>query len=448
MLRSVSSLLPLPLLLVLIGCPPATEPAEPSPPANPLAQKAADPWAGQASGDGLTLTLERAGAGYTGTLVLDGQSFPLTAAAKGEQLEGVFTSGGAEFAFVVTRDEAGRRVLESGGTRYTLAPEAAPVPANPLARAAPTPAPAPTPPAPPTVAPPAQPDPPPPARPEERPVSPASTADWPSWRHAIGASFRYPPGWTVQEGEGAVLLTPPDQALQDGQPLEAFFLVSLPAEGVGDPSDPRALEFVAAQMGQMFPHLTRAGEPQRLTLGDPVAAHTFEGTSPAGVKVRARVYLKVLRDTGLLAVAVGEVGRITARDPVVQQLVSTFTMGEQQLQPRLVGAWRAVSHYSSGNFGSTSVTYLTLRPDGVCVMSSRLLASATHTDMGGAETGWTGADSGEGGAHHGRWSADDETLYLRWSDGDAGEFSYECTGSKLMLTPSGGGKPRLYDRAQ
>lgn len=440
MLRTASPLLPLPLLLALLGCPGAGPAGQPA--ANPLA-KDADPWVGEASGDGLTLSLERADAGYTGALTLDGQTFPLTAALEGERLEGTFRSGEAAFPFVVTLADGGRRVLESGGTRYTLTPEAPPAPENPLARAAPAPA-APTP-----VAPAAQSQPPAPGRPEERPVSPAaSTADWPSWRHAIGVAFRYPPGWTAKESEGVVLLTPPDQALQDGQPLEAFFLVGVPAEGVSDPSDPRAVQFVAAQIGRMFPHLAQAGEPERLTLGDPVAAHTFEGTSPAGVKVRARVYLKILRDTGLLAVAVGEVGRIAARDPVVQQLVSTFSMGEQQLQPRLVGAWRAERHYSSGDFGSTSVTYLTLRADGGCLMSSRLLASSTHTDMGGNPTGSTAVDSGEGDADHGRWSADEKTLWMRWDDGSVGEFSYECTGSNLMLTPSGGGKPRLYDRAQ
>jgi hypothetical protein len=90
-------------------------------------------WSGTYVGQQLSIDLTAAGAGgYSGTIHMGNQQFPLTAqmAANG-QLNGTFTSGGNAFAFaaVVNGDDM---TLASGGSTYTLHRKPA-APVNPLA---------------------------------------------------------------------------------------------------------------------------------------------------------------------------------------------------------------------------------------------------------------------------------------------------------------------------
>lgn len=85
---------------------------------NPLAAAAA--FAGTFAGDGLTLTLERGGDGYVGSLTYQGQTYPVTARDAGaDALAGEFVSGADAFAFDLVR-EGDRLTLTTGSTRFTL----------------------------------------------------------------------------------------------------------------------------------------------------------------------------------------------------------------------------------------------------------------------------------------------------------------------------------------
>jgi hypothetical protein len=418
---------------------------------NPLARATSDPWAGGYAGDGLELTLERDPAGaYTGRLRLGGQDFPVEAHPEGEGLLGSFSSGGQSFPLALQR--AGEVLqLESEGNLYQLTPQR---PANPLARAGGAPPP-PPPPAPPPAG-----SSPPPTPSTARDTSNARRATsqgvdrqgWQSFRHQLGPELRYPKGWRVQEAEGGLALTPHDQAMQDGQPLEVFFVFGVPTEGVSRADDPRAVQFVEAQVRQMFPFLSRQGELDRFVVGSGEGiALTLTGTNPQNqLPIRARTYLAILQDYGLILLAVGESKRIQAREPVAQAIAESFHMGQAKLDPALAGQWRHEEHYFSGEFSSTTLRYLTLRADGRCFSSGRLLASMTHRDSGGDMTGSSTADTGDPqgpDVDRGRWTAANKRLILIWDDGTQEVWDYHLEGNSMLLKPrSGGSKNKLYER--
>jgi hypothetical protein len=85
--------------------------------ANPLAAPA---FAGTFTGDGVTLTLERGGDGYVGSLTYQGQTYPVTAReSSSDALTGTFVSGADSFAFELARS-GDQLTLTTGSTRFTL----------------------------------------------------------------------------------------------------------------------------------------------------------------------------------------------------------------------------------------------------------------------------------------------------------------------------------------
>lgn len=85
--------------------------------ANPLAAPA---FAGTFAGDGVTLTLERGGDGYVGSLTYRGQTYPVTAReSSSDALTGAFVSGADSFAFELVRS-GDQLTLTTGSTRFTL----------------------------------------------------------------------------------------------------------------------------------------------------------------------------------------------------------------------------------------------------------------------------------------------------------------------------------------
>ncbi len=97
--------------------PPTQDPFAPGG-ANPLAP-GGDPFVGTFTGDGISLTLRGDASRYEGELHYGGQTYPVMAQASGQQLMGVFLSGGTEFTF--SGMLSGTMLeFESGGTRMLL----------------------------------------------------------------------------------------------------------------------------------------------------------------------------------------------------------------------------------------------------------------------------------------------------------------------------------------
>lgn len=120
---------------------------------------------------------------YTGSLELEGQTYPVTARGDATQLSGQFTVNGISFPFTA-RTTGNRMVLTSGGVDHILGKET--VTTNPLAR--------------PSVAP--------------LPQSPASGT---MHKHSLGFTVRLAPNWTATESSEGLLLLPPGVDFQQGR---------------------------------------------------------------------------------------------------------------------------------------------------------------------------------------------------------------------------------------
>jgi hypothetical protein len=384
-----------PLLVLALAMPALAQPT------NPLAR---DPWAGTYAGAELKVTLERKDGGYTGTIVLGDQRLPLTARLAGATLEGTFESQGHPFAFTATLDGA-TLVLVTGGATHRVPREGA---APPAATSVP--------------------------------------ADWQTYRHALGYGLRYPPGWTLQETELGLTLTPPDLARDEaGQPLEALLINVVPTEGVQKPDDPRALQYVDHVLAQLMPFLRRTGAPAPRALGAWQAVElSYAGKNPTGRDIRGVVLLGISGSEAVLLLLVGDAAKLPAREGVARRVFASAGKGEAQRDARLVGTWRNERYYTSGTFSSTSSHTLILRADGSAADDGQVLANMQHKDSGGNDRGSTHVDSGNRPTGGATWAADGRRLVIRWPDGTTSEWEYELAPGNLLL--KGSGQPRLYEK--
>ncbi len=120
---------------------PSPQQQMPAPGANPLAAGGGqgDPFAGNYTGNGISLQLQAGQGGYTGSLTFQGQSFPVQARAQGGQLQGAFSAGGQQYTFQAAVQGTSMTLVSDGNTYQLTRQGGAPAPANPLAqqRAAP-----------------------------------------------------------------------------------------------------------------------------------------------------------------------------------------------------------------------------------------------------------------------------------------------------------------------
>jgi hypothetical protein len=102
---------------------------------NPL--KRSDPFMGRFEGDQVALELTGSNGQYTGTMTIQGQTFPASARAAGATANGMMQAGGRNFPFTLVPTENGLK-LASEGSEYLLerhsasgsAVQATPVPAK------------------------------------------------------------------------------------------------------------------------------------------------------------------------------------------------------------------------------------------------------------------------------------------------------------------------------
>ena len=116
--------------------PNAPAPASAPPADNPLARHVTT-FAGSYKGDELAVDLAGEEGHYTGTMTFHDKTFPLTAHAEGNKLDGTFQASGSSFHFTANLDGNTLTLLSDGNTyvmkRVPPVP-AAPPPKNPLAQ--------------------------------------------------------------------------------------------------------------------------------------------------------------------------------------------------------------------------------------------------------------------------------------------------------------------------
>jgi len=88
-------------------------------------QIAADRYSGTYTGKDLRVELRAAAGGYTGTLHVQGQSFPLAARETGNQLSGTFSSGANRFPFQATLSDGQLRLISDNSEHLLFRASAA-----------------------------------------------------------------------------------------------------------------------------------------------------------------------------------------------------------------------------------------------------------------------------------------------------------------------------------
>jgi len=261
------------------------------------------------------------------------------------------------------------------------------------------------------------------------------------YRHVIGFEFWYPEGWKVTRQGELLQLIPPDAAMSPEGPKEIYLIggESVAEDGITRPDDPRVASYFDAQMRSLAPFLERAGEPKLLKtpFGQGIVM-VWEGKSPKGDVIRARVLACIMKQSGISLITLGFKDIVAKRDALTRQIFDSFGFGEGQKDPVLVGQWSLLkttgitntspfeTDWSRARAVSDEKTTLTLRADGTWtrVVEWHMIAIA----------GGVSLESKDRDVTEGRWNAGNGKLVLI-SKGDVWEeCRYRVDGADLRLT--------------
>jgi hypothetical protein len=409
--------------------------------------------AGAYKGAEVTLTLKAGtGGALTGTVQQGGKTYPVTARATAEDgVEGAFKAGDDSFDFKASLGGDGKTlVFETGGTTHLLARQggaavgkaanplagsaAKPKPSNPFAETGGTPA----------VA-------------ESKPVgtakASAATGDWKTYSHPAGVSFKYPGGWTMREGDGAVVLVPPGvTVVPNTLPTEVYLMRANPAPSISRVDDPAVIALYDKEMTPMAQVLQRTDGPEPLTVGAQKGmALTWVGTNPqTGKAVEARLYATLQSGIVLTLAAVGDKDKLAAREKTARAIFESLQGKEGERDPRLVGEWQGgvvdngklltgVGGRTTGSTASDSSKRFRFLADGSVleITHSRTIVIAAGASL----------DSGDNyETKKGRWTAGDGRLTISFEDGRAINAGYQFNGNTLVVQYPNGSKQQFARR--
>ncbi|MEM9020819.1 MAG: hypothetical protein AAGC44_09665 [Planctomycetota bacterium] len=258
---------------------------------------------------------------------------------------------------------------------------------------------------------------------------------WKTYEHALGATFRYPPNWTVQETTAGVVLAP-DDALA-GQ--EMIVVTGTQVQGQTDPTSPQ----VAARMDQlvasMMPSLRRSQSPEPVqTRHGQAALYRYQGNTFDNKTVQGMVYFAVKDDIALGLTLLAEPSRIGDRAEVVQTIFSTLGMRAQQAStpgaeagrggastddPRLIGRFRGeVLNNNTEIYINTQLVYI-FNPDGTFYSGAQSHFNGSERDYN-QNIIWSVNESTDGSVQRGRWSARNGIVTIVWDGGGRSVFAY------------------------
>ena len=390
---------------------------------NPLAPS--DPFQGTFKNAQLTLTLQGTLEQYSGTIIFNGQTFPIKARKTGNTtLEGTFQNQGYEFPFTISLQNTNLS-FSTGGVTYSLNKETT---MNPSEQ---TP---------------------------QNPLNPLGTFEktGKTYRHPLGFTFGYPETWKIQEGQGGLTLIPPDLKTNAYGPAEVYFIFGAPSPGISRPEDVRVIQYLQQTMMMLAPFLQYTGKVESLVVGNTTGAIlTWEGQNPMGAKVRARVFVMIYKDFALAMSALGEIQHLELRENTLKEIFSSFGVGEGEQDPRIVGSWRNTyshtSRTSTESFNIASDRYMILKPDGTFLAGGQAIFGGEQRDSSGEQTSSTSGDTGQKLNEQGRWGTRGNQLFLLWSDG--GYAEYQCVlegqpGQRNLLLAPPNGKKQLWEEVR
>ncbi len=256
-----------------------------------------------------------------------------------------------------------------------------------------------------------------------------------TYAHAIGFSFWYPDGWTVADMGDGLQLTPPNAATKDGQAQEMYFITGQPLEGTGvtaisDPKIAPVLDLFV--QGKISSAMQRKKEPAAVTMTNGQGMlYEWDAAGLNNATVHTRIYACVLKNWGVMFVAVGAKDIVVKREAEMKAIFNSFGFEAGKQDPAVVGAWfllatRELRNEDNVNFTSDDPRRATSVSDEQITVELRADGSVTRTSIyrmiaGGGAAGGAGKvwiDTGDQKTvTQGRWNAGNGTLVLMWQDG-------------------------------
>jgi hypothetical protein len=152
------------------------------------------------------------------------------------------------------------------------------------------------------------------------------------YRHAAGFSFRYPDDWTVTEQEGVIQLVPPNAVSTAEGPMELYFLAveDISEYSIQRPDDPMVLEYLDQQVLSLSPALQRTGTISSINMRAGKGAIVDWAASGTGGEVRARAFVGIIKNNGVILMGMGLKERVEARDQTLRQMFNSLGVGDPQ----------------------------------------------------------------------------------------------------------------------
>lgn len=328
--------------------------------------------AGSYSNQELKLQLRDAGAGsYSGTLMLEGQTYPLSAQGTASQLKGEFSAGGNRFAFTA-RVDGMRMTLNSAGVDHVLSRDAAP-----------------------------------------------AGAAGALYRHSLGYSLRLAPGWTATENPDGIILLPAGAGYDAGRSDNAEVYIAMVRDGYSPAEEAKLVQELSGAFTQGTGSVQRNGVREPMSFGSRQgAAYRWDIRDPKlGRNVAFDIFGAPEGGRYFAMISVGTAERVRQREGEVRQMMAslafeapkplaagpsaagpladTTPLAQQWLQKLRGRMIRQMYVYS----GMSSDKYHYINADGSYVYKS---SSMVSIDVSGA----SGMSSG-GAANRGRWKIRD-----------------------------------------
>ncbi len=251
------------------------------------------------------------------------------------------------------------------------------------------------------------------------------------YTHATGGKFKYPKNWTVKEGDGYLLLSPPDA--KEG---EIILITAESAEGQKDPGSAEVLAYLDSQIAESIPDARRSGKIENTVAGAGKGVIVTWKGSVSGTQATIRSYVTIVKGYGVALTVIGSQVDIEKRDPILRQIFQSIGWGQGKIDERLVGTWNYWGYKgtSDGKYGREEKVRAVLRADGTFTYSNQAETSITASGEG-----WSGGmASRRGDGYAGTWTADGSTIYLNFEDGTSETFEYrfEQQGANVFLVTS------------
>jgi hypothetical protein len=308
----------------------------------------------------LKLELRDAGAGaYSGTLTLEGQTYPVTARGTAADLKGEFAVGANRFPFTARWDGT-RMTLNSGGVDHVLNRE-------------------------------------------------SSTTQL--HRHAMGYSLRLAPGWTATDNPDGIILLPAGASFEAGRNDNPEVYIAMVQDGYSPAEEAKLVQGLSAAFTQGTGTVQRSGVKEAMTFGPRQgAAYRWDIRDPkAGRNLAFDIFGAPEGGRYFAFISVGTAERVRQRESEVRQMMASMTfeapktgplsdatpLAQQWLQKLKGRMIRQMYAYS----GMSSDKYHYINADGTYVYKS---SSMVSVDVSGASAMGSGAN-----ANRGRWKIRD-----------------------------------------